>query len=169
MSPTAEYKFDVLYSESTLRDAVRTYVFRRFVVDQKRLWMLSGLMVVMSAYFVWKERAPWVIAVAGSAALMAPALTALGWWVHLSNTLEAFRKMRAPRASIGFKDEAMELASDTGRGELPWSSITEIWERPGYWMFFTGRNRFNVLPKANVPADAQTWFRDKNRAILKRL
>ena len=168
MTSETRHAFEVLYTESVLRDAVRTYVFQRFVVEQKRLWLLSGLMLVMAGYFAWKGQAAWVIAVAGSAALMAPALTGLGWWVHLSNTLGAFKQMTGPRASIGFRDDAIELASDAGKGELPWSVLTEVWERPGYWMFFTGKNRFNVLPMANVPEDSQAFFRKRNRKILKR-
>lgn len=164
-----QHSFEVLYTESLLREAVRTYVLRRFVVEQRRLWLLSGLMVVMAFYFLWKGQPPWSVALAASGALMAPAFTALGWWVHLSNTLDAFRRMPAPRASIGLRDDAMELSSDAGKGELPWSSLTEIWERPGYWMFFTGRNRFNVLPMTNVPEEARAWFRSRNRAILKRI
>ncbi|HMO30518.1 YcxB family protein [Enterovirga sp.] len=162
------HRFEVLYTESMLRDAVRAYVFRRFVVEQKRLWLLCGLMIVLAFYFAWKGQPPWTIALAASGAIMAPAIAALGWWVHLSNTLEALRRMPAPRASIGFRDDAMELSSEAGKGELPWSSLTEIWERPGYWMFFTGRNRFNVLPMANVPEEARAWFRGRNRAILKK-
>lgn len=167
MPSVRSHAFEVIYTEPMLRDAVRTYVVQRFVVEQKRLWLLAGVMLVMAFYFSWKGQPPWVVALAASGALMAPALAALGWWVHLSNTLDALRRMRTPRASIGLADEAMEIASDQGRGELPWSTLTEIWERPGYWMFFTGRNRFNVLPKADVPAEAQAWFRDRNRAILK--
>lgn len=167
MTPEIRHAFEVLYTQATLRDAVRTYVVRRFVVEQRRLWLLSGLMIVMAAYFAWKGQAGWVIALAASAALLAPILTALGWWVHLSNTLDAFRRMAAPRASIGLRDDAMEIASDAGRGEVPWSALTEIWERPGHWMFFTGKSRFNVLPKANVPEEARAFFRERNRAILK--
>ena len=169
MPPERTHGFEVLYNETTIRDAVRTYVFRRFVADQKRLWMLSGLMIVMAAYFAWKGQSAVMVALAASAALMAPVLAALGWWVHLSNTLDGFRRMASPRASIGFRDDALELSSDKGRGELPWSALTEVWERPGYWMIFTGRNVFNVIPKANVPEDAKAWFRDRNRTILKRM
>lgn len=169
MPPARAHGFEVLYTETTIRDAVRTYVFQRFVADQKRLWLLSGLMVVMAVYFAWKGQPAWVIAIAGSAALMAPVLAALGWWVHLSNTLEGLRRMTVPRASIGFRDDALELASDKGKGELPWSALTEIWERPDYWMIFTARNAFNVIPKANVPEEAMAWFRNRNRTILKRM
>ena len=169
MEPDRHYAFDVVYTESLLRDAVRTYVFKRFVVEQKRLWMLSGLMLVMSGYFAWKGQPPWAVALAASAALMAPALTALGWWVHMSNTLGAMRQMKTPRAAIGFRDDAIELSSEAGKGELPWSVLTEVWERPGYWMFFTGKNRFNVLPRGDVPEGAQAFFRARNRAILKRV
>ena len=169
MEPDRRYAFDVIYTESLLRDAVRTYVLRRFVVEQKRLWMLSGLMLIMSGYFGWKGEPPWVVALAVSGALMAPALMALAWWVHLSNTLGALLLMKTPRAEIGLRDDALELSSEAGKGELPWSVLTEIWERPGYWMFFTGRNRFNVLPRSAVPEDAQAFFRARNRAILKRV
>lgn len=167
--PDRSHEFEVIYTESTLRGAVQTYIFRRFVADQKRLWVLSGLMAAMAVYFAWKGQPAWVIALAASAALMAPVLAALGWWVHLSSTLETFKRMGSPRASIGFRDDALILASDQGKGELPWSVLTEIWDRPGYWMIFTGRNRFNVIPKANVPEDAQAWFRERNRKILKRM
>jgi hypothetical protein len=163
------FHFEVIYGESLLRDAVRAYVLQRFVVEQKRLWLLSGLMLALAGYFAWKGQPPWTIALAASGALMAPALTALGWWVHLSNTLGALKQLRSPRASIGFRDDALELASDVGSGELPWSSLTEIWERPGYWMIFTGKNRFNVIPMSGASESVRAWFRDHNRRILKRM
>lgn len=169
--PSSEpsHRFEVIHTESSLRDAVRCYVLRRFVVEQKRLWLLSGLMAGMAVYFVWKGQPAWVIALAASASLMAPILTGLGWWVHLSNTLDALRRMKVPRASIGLRDDAIELSSDQGSGEIPWSALTEIWERPGYWMIFTGRNRFNVLPTTNVSEEARAFFRDRSRGILKRM
>lgn len=169
MAEERRHAFDVIYTEPLLRDAVRAYVLQRFVVEQKRLWILSAVMLGMSGYFAWKGQPPWVVALAASGALMAPILTALGWWVHLSNTLDAFRRMAIPRASIALRDDAIELASDAGKGELPWSVLTEVWERPGYWMFFTGKNRFNVLPRANVRDEAQAYFRERTRRVLKRM
>jgi hypothetical protein len=162
------FAFDVIYTEAMVTDAARVFVFRRFMKDQKRLWILSGLMLLFAGYLAGKGQSPWLVALAASGALMAPVLLGLAWYVHLSRTREGFRRLGVPRASVVLDQGGMKVTSDLGSGEIPYASLTAVWERPRYWMLFTARDQFNVLPREGVPEEAQRFLRERTARVLAR-
>ncbi|MBR0645607.1 YcxB family protein [Plastoroseomonas hellenica] len=69
--------------------------------------------------------------------------------------------MPSPVAEIAFCEDGLAVASALGSGLLPWTSLTEIWERPGYWMIFSGAGQFNTLPIEAIPDEDLQWLRSR--------
>ncbi|TDR94378.1 YcxB family protein [Enterovirga rhinocerotis] len=166
---SAPRSFTVIYTEDVLRDAVRTFVWRRFVIDQARMWIVALVMAGVVFAGLMEGGSQLGLTLAAIATLIPLALALIAWWVHGSSTLGAFRRMRIPRATFTLHEDEMDIASDMATGTVPWSALTEIWERPRFWMIFTARNQFNVIPKDNVPEETRAWFRARNRRILKQM
>jgi hypothetical protein len=142
----------VVYTAAMVRDAVRTFVWRRGVVGQAGPWAATAAMLALLAWLLWRGDRTWLVGVVGAAACLAPLALALIWSAHHRNTVGRFRRMGAPVATVAFRPDGLAVASDLGAGVVAWAAITEIWERPGYWMLFTGRAQFMTLPLAGIPA-----------------
>ena len=122
------------------------------VADLPRVELVCGM----------EMSAPGPIAgVAGTSVLLPPLLLALIWTAHHRSTVGRFRRMPTPVADITFRDDGLGIASELGSGHLSWSSMTEIWERPGYWMIFSGPNQVTTLPVEAISGDDLELLRSK--------
>ncbi|MFV0335613.1 MAG: YcxB family protein [Tropicimonas sp.] len=145
-------RITVTYTKAIVSDAVRTFVWRRAIAGQKWLWAGEAAMIVLFAWLVWRGERGWPVGVIGIAVLLPPFMVVAIWAAHYSNTVGKFRRMTSNRADFRLGDDGFEVTSELGGASLPWSGITGIWERPGYWMLFTAPNQFLTLPLANVSA-----------------
>ncbi|MBB6482785.1 YcxB family protein [Rhizobium lusitanum] len=148
----------VTYTEDIVRDAVRTFVWRRGIFGKKRLWVAE---VVMIALLLWNGDRGWVAAIMLVIILLPPAMIAVMWVAHHRNTVGKFHRMRTPRAELTFRDEGLDVVSDLGSATIPWSTVTEIWERPAYWMIFIGPNQFFTLPLQTLSPADRDFLRSK--------
>lgn len=148
----------VAYTEDIVRDAVRTFVWRRGIVGQKRLWIAE---VAMIALLLWNVDRGWVATIMFAILLLPPAMIAVMWIAHHRNTVGKYRRMRTPDATLTLRDEALVVASDLGSATIPWSTLTEIWERPAYWMIFIGPNQFFTLPLQTLSPADRDFLRSK--------
>lgn len=158
---TGDRTYRVTYTEAIARDAVRSYVRRRFLSEQKGLWLVAFLMLLFFAYLLRAGDRSWLLGVVGAAVLLPVLFVLAGWRAHHANTVGKFRSMPSPVAEIAFREDGLAVTSAIGSGFLPWSSLTEIWERPGYWMIFSGPAQFNTLPTAGIPAENLQWLRSR--------
>jgi hypothetical protein len=69
--------------------------------------------------------------------------------------------MSNPVAEVAIRSDGLMLVSDLGSSQLPWSSLTEIWERESYWMVFLGSNQFFTLPLESFPHAARELVKAK--------
>lgn len=151
----------VTYTEALVRDAVKTFVWRRVVLGMKALWAAE---IVLIALLIWLPRTgqdSWLTGVVSVVALLPPALVAAAWYAHHRNTVGKFRKMSTPQGEFTLLDDALEVASELGSSKIPWSGITEIWEKPAYWMIFIGPSQFMTLPTATVSSSDLAFIRTK--------
>lgn len=147
------------YTEAIVRDAVRTYVWRRIVVEQKGLWLATLVLTLLTGWSLMAGDRGWFVGFIGAFLLAPPLLLLTAWRAHYVNTVGTFRRMATPTAQLTLGENGFAVASDLGSGDRPWSQVTELWERPGYWMVFTARNQFNTWPVAELPADIRDWLR----------
>lgn len=143
----------VVYTEAMVRDAVRTFVWRRVVVAEKGLWLAASALLVFVVFLLWRGDRGWLVGALSIVVLMPPLLLAVVWRVHHRNTVGKLRNMPAPEATFVFADEALMIESGVGSASIPWSGLIEVWERPGYWMLFTSKAQFMTLPVGDLPED----------------
>lgn len=141
----------VTYSEDIVRDAVRTFVWRRGIASQKGLWAAEAVMIALLIWLLWSGERGWLVGAFGVVIVLPPGLIIAMWVAHHRNTVGKFRSMPTRRADFVFLNEGFEVASELGASKIPWSTITEIWERPDYGMLFTAPNQFVTLPIQTIP------------------
>lgn len=152
---------EVTYTDEIVRDAVRTFVWRRGIVGQKGLWAAEVVLIALLIWLPLRGEQGWLFGVVSVIAILPPCLTIAMWVAHHRNTVGKFRRMTSRRADFMFLDEGLEVASELGSARIPWSGVTEIWERPAYWMIFTAPNQFMTLPLRTLSADDRDFLRSK--------
>ncbi|SAH82259.1 Uncharacterised protein [Bordetella ansorpii] len=153
--------YEVVYDEAMVRDAVRTYVMRRLVREERSWWLTALVIFVVSIFMLLRGMQDWTVGVMLVASMMPIFFVAAGWVAHYRNSVGKLRRMPSPAASFTFQEDGLAIASGLGSGLIAWSALTEIWERPGYWMLFMGPNQFNTLPLQGIDAADLEWLRGK--------
>ncbi|MBB3611104.1 YcxB family protein [Rhizobium sp. BK602] len=152
---------EVTYTDAIVRDAVRTFVWRRGVAGQKGLWAAEAVLIALLIWLPLRGEQGWLLGVVSVIALLPPCLIIAMWVAHHRNTVGKFRRMPSRRADFTFLDDGLVVASELGSTKIPWAGVTEIWERPAYWMIFTAPNQFMTLPVETVSADDRDFLRSK--------
>lgn len=149
----SDTRHPVVYTQAMVRDAVRTFVWRRVVVAEKGLWLAAAALLVFVVFLLWRGDRGWLVGALSIVVLLPPLLLVLVWRVHHRNTVGKFRKMPAPEATFVFADDGLAIESGLGSASIPWSGVVEVWERPGYWMLFTSKAQFLTLPVGDLSED----------------
>ncbi|UGX86168.1 YcxB family protein [Phyllobacterium meliloti] len=155
---TSKYQFSVRYTESMLKRAVRTFIWRRVFLSQWIWWLLLGGGWLLLLYVTWTGAPAWPLAAFSGLMICILLFVAVLWQNHFTNTVGKLRRMEKPYGHVVFSDDKFTLSSDLGSSTMPWSAITEIWQRDECWMVFIGQNQFFSLPTENVPAEALKWL-----------
>lgn len=166
---TGVASYRVVYTEAMVRDAVRAFVWRRMVVELKALWLVEGVMLALFAWLLWQGDRSWVVGLVGAVLCLAPLMVALVWAAHFRNTVGRFRRMPEPAATVTVRPDGLAVASGLGSGQLLWPSLTDVWQRPGAWMVFSGTAQFFTLPVDGIAAADLDRLRaevERNRATL---
>ncbi|MDT2024323.1 YcxB family protein [Methylocella sp. CPCC 101449] len=159
-SQISSVSYRARYTPEIVRDAVKTYVRRRLFAEQKGLWIAAGAMAVLFIGLLWSGQRDWLTGIVGAAAVLPALLLIAGWRAHSANTVGRFSRMKEPVAEIAYDATTLSFTSDLGSAQVPWSQLTEVWQRPGYWMIFFDKNQFNVLPDDDMPDGLRQKLRD---------
>lgn len=147
----------VVFTEAMVRDAVRTFVWRRVVAQQKGLWLAAAALLACLLFLLSRGERGWLVGVLAVVVALPPLILAVTWRAHSRNSLGRLRAMPVPEARFTFGEDGLAVESGLGAGRLPWSAFQEVWERPGYWMLFTAPAQFMTLPLGDLtPADVQS-------------
>ncbi|WGJ08524.1 YcxB family protein [Brucella intermedia] len=144
----------ITYTEEIVRGAVRAFVWQRGVARQKALWAAEAVLIAFLIWLLWRGQQGWLVGVVSVVVFLPPCLIITLWIAHYRNTVGKFRRMSSHQAEFTFLDEGLEIVSEVGSAKIPWLGVTEIWERPAFWMIFTAPNQFMTLPVQTIsPAD----------------
>jgi ABC-type transport system involved in multi-copper enzyme maturation permease subunit len=80
---------------------------------------------------------------------------------HHRNTLGKFRQMRNPEATFAYDEESICLTSELGSATLPWSSVTEVWRHPRFWLLLFSPSQFVTLPLDCIDEKTQAFITRK--------
>jgi hypothetical protein len=131
------------------------------VTGQKALWAAEAVLIAFLIWLLWRGEQGWLIGVISVVVLLPPCLIITVWIAHYRNTVGKFRKMSSHQAEFTFLDEGLEIVSELGSAKIPWSGVTEIWEKPGYWMIFTAPSQFMTLPVQTISLTDREFLRSK--------
>jgi len=146
-----------VYTEAMVRDAVRTFVWRRVVAQQKGLWLACAALLAYLLFLLSLGERGWLVGALAVVVTLPPLILAVAWRAHSRQSLGRLRAMPTPQARFSFDEEGLAVESGLGGGRLAWSAFEDVWERPGYWMLFTGTAQFMTLPLGDLaPADLQS-------------
>ncbi|MBN9221304.1 MAG: YcxB family protein [Mesorhizobium sp.] len=166
--PTGGRLVEVTYTEEIVRDAVRTYVWRQGVANQKGLWIAEALMIALVIGMLWQGERGWVVGAFGVFIFLPPALIIAIWVAHYRNTVGKYRSMPSRRADFTFFDDGVQVESELGSARIPWAMFIKIWERPNYWMLITSPNQYVTLPLDTMSASDRDFVRSKVAAANSR-
>lgn len=157
----ADATYKVTYTDTIVLCAVETFVWRRGIGGQKGLWAVEFVLAALLIWFVARGDRGWAVGLLGATLLAPPSVIAAIWIAHHRNTVGKFRSMHSPVADLTIGADGLSVASELGSAQIPWSRLTEIWERPTYWMLFMDRSQFFTLPIETISME------DRNFVISK--
>lgn len=163
MDLAGSHRFTVRYDDGIVRDAIRAFIWRRAVVEQKMMWVISALMLSFSIYFIISGENDIFAGVMLVLALAPVIFVTVIWRAHKISIFDRYKRMGDPKADITVDAEGIDIVSDLGSGKLTWRSITEVWERPRAFMIFSGDGQFNTLPRETMPEAVQAYLRTRPR------
>ncbi len=140
------------YSEALVRKAIKTFWWRKtgwsFFIP---MLLLCGFL----CYELWQGNYNWWVGVLGAVLALAFATAAVLYVVHFRGAITRFRRMQKPEALFEMGEEKFRLSSDVGTTELVWSTITEVWRFPEFWLLFFSPAQFSTIPIVDLPQEAQ--------------
>ncbi|MBP1850315.1 YcxB family protein [Rhizobium halophytocola] len=165
-SAQAGNRFEIQYDEDLLRRAVRVFVWRRCVLQQKTLWVIgfltAGFLAAVAPMVSGEPNLLPLLAVV--AAALPFVVTGLLWNTHHADTLGRFRNLPSKTAEVTVDETGIAIRSGPGQRMVGWPFVIEIWETDGFFMVFTGQYQFETLPKHGMPLQAVTRLRARAAA-----
>ena len=153
MTPTGT-TYQLTYTLAMVKDAIKTFVWRRGVLQQKGMFLASLVMTVAWFVFDVKSKSAWVDIVYVVGIGMPWVMLLMLWGAHYPNIVNRFKRMREPVSTFRLDEQGLHFASDMGSASMVWHTLVDVWECPDYWLLFWGPATFNILPIAGIaPAD----------------
>ncbi len=135
------------YTEPLLREAVRFFVCRSIMRGLGlRFFFALAVVAAAAVYLILHGDRSWFVGVFGSLLAFAGLFFVFIYLAHSRNTVGRFRQMRVPEATLSCNEDQFTLTSELGSATMPWSSITEVWQHPRFWLILFSRSQFSTLP-----------------------
>lgn len=144
--------FKLQYSEPLIRSAVWAF-WRR--TTGWRYFTAVALVLASLIHSVSSGDRSWWVGVSASILCLAVVFAIALYIIHYRGAITRLRRMQSPAATFEVGDERFRVTSDVGSSELSWSTITEVWCFPKFWLLFLSRARFITLPLADLESEAR--------------
>ncbi|MGC3966866.1 MAG: YcxB family protein [Pirellulales bacterium] len=149
------------FSESLVRRVVKAFWWR--TVGPLYL-LVMALLSLYLGYAVWRGDRSWKVGLAAAVVIFGIAMAVAVYVTHYRGTLARFRRMKIPEAVVELDDERVRVRSDAGASEMPWSTLTEIWRFPDFWLLMISKAQFFTLPTADLNDDTREFILARARA-----
>jgi hypothetical protein len=146
------------YNEPLLRRAVLCFWWRTIGPGFLIFLMLAAGFV---AWLVSRGDTSWVVGALATALAFAVIMMAVLYVVHYRNTLGKFKAMGNPEVTFKACESSFSVVSALGSSMLQWSSVTEIWRFPSFWLLFFSKAQFITLPLADIAPEAQAFILER--------
>lgn len=151
----------IRYSEALVRRAVRAFWLRAFA---GRACLAFAVMAIMVFALNMSTSDSWSVPAMGALMLFVLVFTATTYVVYLRSSLDRFRRMNRPEATLELHAHTFKIASDVGSLETRWDVITQVWRFPDFWLLFFDRGAFFTLPLADVDPAVQAFIVERVQA-----
>ena len=143
------------FSEALIRRAVKAFWWRTTGWS----YFVAVVLVLGSfCYALWTGDRSWWVGVSGTILGVAVIMAGALFFIHYRGSLTRFRRMRNPQATFDLGEERFRVCSDVGTAEMTWSTITDIWRFPDFWLLFLSPAQFITLPTADLDPAAREFI-----------
>lgn len=143
------------FSAELIQRAVFSYWLRG--VGWKALLTMAALVVVL-ALEISSGSHSWAVGVFGTLLLAAAGSVMLIYFVHLRQSMDKFRKLKVPKATLVVEEDGLSLTSDAGGATMRWDAVYAIWKFDEYWLMLFSRAQFVTLPLADIPEQMREFI-----------
>ncbi|HET7330603.1 YcxB family protein [Dyella sp.] len=150
-----ELRASLTYSPSLIRQAV--WAFWRRVVGLQFPAALILITIGLVALLRSGDRS-WLVGVVASVLILGTLFMVALFLVHYRNSTQKLRAMGAPQAELIATHSSLSLSSGAGTVSLPWSSVSEVWQFPTFWLLLFSKNQFSTLPLADVSTELRKFM-----------
>lgn len=154
-------EYTLRFSPALVRSAVCRFWWRR--VGPMYLLALATVALGVT-YRAWEGDRSWLMGVLGAVLCVGIVIPAALFWTHYRQAFAKLRGMKTPEARLAVGDVGLTIASDLGRSEIPWSTVTALWRFPDLWLLVFAESQFITIPLESVPLDV----RDRIRASVEK-
>ncbi|MGB7815735.1 MAG: YcxB family protein [Methylotenera sp.] len=145
----------LIYNESLIKKAVLSFWWR--VVGAK--YLLAVALVTFGLVYGYSVGdKSWLMGIYATILFFSITFIVALYLIHYRSSIQKFKAMGSPQATFTLTKDSFSLASGAGSATLPWSSVTEVWQFPEYWLFFFSKSQFSTLPVANLSPDIQAFI-----------
>lgn len=149
------------YTEALIRSAVWSF-WRR--AAGWRYFLAMALLLASLIYSVAHGDRSWWVGVSATVLCLAIIIAIAPYFIHYRGAITRFRRLRSPEATFEVGADRFRITTDVGTSELSWSTVTEIWQYPDYWLLFFSRAQFITLPLADIDSEAQELILDRAKS-----
>jgi hypothetical protein len=155
-----ELRATLTYSPSLIRQAV--WAFWRRVVGLQFPAALILVTIGLVALLRSGDRS-WRVGVAASILILGMLFMVALFFIHYRNSTQKLRAMGTPQAELIATHSSLSVSSGAGSASLPWSSVSEIWQFPTFWLLLFSKNQFATLPLADISAELREFMLQRVR------
>lgn len=105
----------------------------------------------------------WRVGVAASILILGMLFMVALFFIHYRNSTQKLRAMGTPQAELIATHSSLSVSSGAGSASLPWSSVSEIWQFPTFWLLLFSKNQFATLPLADISAELREFMLQRVR------
>ena len=149
------------YSEPFIKKAVRSYCWKTI---GPIFPIVSLLLAVFVIYRAISGDRSWFVGVLGAIVVIAIAVMAASYFVHLSRYLSRLRRMKSPEATLELREEKFKVISDVGSSEIHWSLIKQIWRFEQAWLLLFSGSEFMTLPTDGLSERLKAFITERAKA-----
>jgi len=141
------YEARLHYTEPLLRESVRFFFIqtlrRRFGLP---FFVALAVLVAILTWLILRHDRDWTVGVFAAFLVFAGLFFVMLYLSHYRNTIGRFRQMRTPEGTLSCDEQGITFASELGSSTVPWSTITEVWRHPRFWLLLFSPAQFVTLP-----------------------
>ena len=123
--------------------------------------LITVMMIVMLVNWVIAGYRDWLVGALGMVIIIAIATMIFVYAVHLNRSLERFRRMEQPTATLELMDDFFKISTENSLVEIQWSQVTTLWCFENAWLMFFSASEFLTLPLAEMSEQEKSFIVEK--------